>query len=291
MFLSRRASYHARLDRIDKSLERLTRRQAELQQQTQSLLRLLTIAKIDTYPAALTARRFRIASQNEEDGITCALLEELGAPVGRFVEIGAGRNGGNSGFLASELGFEGLMVDKNAKALQRLDFGERVHIIDEWVTAENIDELITAHGLAGEIDVFSLDIDGSDYWVWKAVTVCNPRIVILEYNSLFGAEKSVTIPYDPKFTVALDAPHRHAYYYGASIQALTKLGQEKGYRLVALEPRGVNVFFLRDDLASHIPACDPATLYRRNRRDLALFTEGFDAFEAAKAAGRELVEV
>jgi hypothetical protein len=291
VFPRRRASYHARIDRIEKSLERLTRRQAEMQQQTLTLLRLLTIAKLDTYPAALTTRRFRIASQNEEDGITCALLQELGAPIGRFVEIGAGRNGGNSGFLASELNFEGLMVDQNAKALERLEFGNGVHITDTWVTAENINELITEHGLAGEIDLFSLDIDGNDYWVWKAMTACNPRIVILEYNSLFGADRSVTIPYDPKFAVTLDAPHRHAYYYGASIQALTKLGKEKGYRLVALEPRGVNVFFLREDLAPHIPACDPAAVYLQNRRDRLLFTEGFDAFEAAKAAGREIVEI
>jgi hypothetical protein len=265
--------------------------QADTQQHTLALLRLMTVANFDTYPEALTARRFRLMSQNEEDGITFALLQQLGTPLGRFVEIGAGRNGGNSGFLASELNFEGLMVDQNAKALMRLDFGDQVRIINEWVTAENVNELITQHGLAGEVDLFSLDIDGNDYWVWQAMTACNPRVVILEYNSLFGAERSVTIPYDPKFTVAIDAPHRRAYYYGASIQAWAKLAAEKGYRPVAVEPRGVNVFFLRNDVAPHIPAVDPAVLYRRNRRDTPLFTDGFDAFAAARAAGREIVDV
>ena len=289
--LRRPGSVHDRLDRIEKSLGRLNKRQDDIQQRTMTVLRLMTIANVKTYPEALTARRFRIMSQNEEDGITCALLQEIGDTVGKFVEIGAGRNGGNSGFLASELNFAGLMVDQNAKALMSLNFGDQVHIINEWVTAENVNELITQHGLAGELDLFSLDIDGNDYWVWKAMTAANPRIVILEYNSLLGAERSVTIRYDPKFTVAIDAPHRRAYYYGASIQAWTNLAKEKGYRLVAVEPRGVNVFFLRNDVATHIPACDPAAVYRWNRRDTPLFTEGFDAFEAAKAAGREFVDV
>ena len=38
-------------------------------------------------------------------------------------------------------------------------------------------------------------------------------------------------------------------YYGASLPAFVHLATQKGYRLVAIEPRGVNAFFLRNDLA------------------------------------------
>ena len=65
-----------------------------------------------------------------------------------------------------------------------------------WVTRDNINELIASHGFGGEVDLFSLDLDGVDYWIWEAMTACSPRVVILEYNSMFGADRAVTVPYD-----------------------------------------------------------------------------------------------
>ncbi len=285
-----------RLGEIEASLKRVARRQSDVQRQVAAITRILTIGELEAYPGRLTARRFRLASQNEEDGLTCALLHEIGVPLCRFVEIGAGANGGNSGFLVSELGFEGMMVDQGDDRLkaveQFLQTTDRVKVVAEWVTAENINGLIKANGFDSEIDVFSLDIDGNDYWVWKALTACSPRIVIVEYNSLFGPDRSVTIPYDPEFSVAKDGPFGRAYYYGASLRALTELARTtKGYRLVAVEPQGVNAFFLRADVASHVPACDPRAAYRINHRDRKLFANGFDVYEAMETANRPIVDV
>ena len=39
---------------------------------------------------------YRLTSQNEEDGITLALFDEIGVTSRRFVEIGSGLSGGNS---------------------------------------------------------------------------------------------------------------------------------------------------------------------------------------------------
>ncbi len=79
-------------------------------------------------------------------------------------------------------------------------------------------------------------------------------MVIVEYNPLFGTERAVTIPYDPQFNRrTFDVPR--AAYYGASLQALAKLGARKGYRLALLEPRGVNAFFVREDLAAIFRRC------------------------------------
>jgi hypothetical protein len=123
------------------------------------------------------------------------------------------------------------------------------------VTRENINDLVSSHGFAGEIDLLSIDIDGIDYWVWEQLTSCRPRVVIVEYNPFLGADRSVTIPYDPEFDRhRFDVP-RFAYY-GASLRALVKLGARKGYRLVLVEPRGVNAFFVREDLAAAVPALD-----------------------------------
>jgi hypothetical protein len=120
------------------------------------------------------------------------------------------------------------------------------------------------------------------------MTACSPRVVVLEYNSMFGPERAVTIPYDPEFS---RRDHRFCYF-GASLAALTKLSAKKGYRLVAVEPTGVNAFFLRHDVAPEIPACDPARAYRLVEKYNTLIREKeIDVFKWASDTGRQLVDV
>ncbi len=297
------AGYEARLEQIEAKLalieHRLSRNarsqgrsSQRLAKDVAAILRTLTVGANGAYPESLTSRRFQLMSQNEEDGITYALLTEIGAPVRRFIEIGAGTNGGNSGFLASELGFEGMMVDaydENLAAIRPQIPDGKVKLVSAWVTAENINELVSEHGFATEVDVFSLDIDGNDYWVWKELATCDPRIVIVEYNAIFGPERSVAVPYDPEFSIPIEGPLRKAYY-GASLKALTDLGRSKGYRLVAVEPFGVNAFFLRSDLAPEIPACEPKAVFRVNQDRHGRPPDGFDIWKTIEQEERELVD-
>jgi hypothetical protein len=284
--LSRRL---ARIERQLESVEKIWQRTRHVEPAVQALLRERYLAPAQLpYPERLTARRFRLSSQNQEDGITLALLNEAGATNCRFVEIGSGLSGGNSGFLARECGWSGLMVDGHAAHIVQV--GRRfptVKAVAAWVTRENVNDLIASHGYAGDVDLFSLDLDGCDYWIWEAMTACSPRIVILEYNSMFGPDRAVTIPYDPKF----DRHRHHTAYYGASLSALTRLSARKGYRLVAVEPSGVNAFFLRDDLASHIPACDPARAFRLLEKYDVLMQQGNDVHRYIEQSGLTLVEV
>jgi hypothetical protein len=220
-----------------------------------------------SYPYNLTARRFSLSSQNEEDGIIHAIFDTVGEGSRRFVEIGAGTNGGNSGFLASECGWSGMMLEANEDRLSKLKMHFEplgITCLGNWVARENINDFIRNSGCEGEIDLLSIDIDGNDYWVWEAVTACSPRLVIIEYNSLFGPDRAVVVPYDPEFDRHgfVEATEGGHYYFGASLQALSQLAEQKGYRLVVTEPRGVNAFFLRNDVGQEIPACDPSTAYR-----------------------------
>jgi hypothetical protein len=286
------ADINRRLTRIERQLEGLEKvwqRTRHVEPAVQALLRERYLdPETLPYPERLTARRFRISSQNQEDGLTLALLNEVGVSCRRFVEIGSGLSGGNSGFLARECGWSGLMVDGHADHMAQVARRfPTVTAVAAWVTRENIDDLISANGLAGEVDLFSLDLDGSDYWIWEAMTACSPRVVILEYNSMFGAERSVTVPYDAAF----DRHARHTMYYGASLTALTRLSARKGYRLVAVEPAGVNAFFLRNDLAPHIPACEPARAFRLLEKYDVLMLQGHDVYRYAEKAGLSLVEV
>jgi len=286
------ADVNRRLTRIERQLaavEKIWQRTRHLEPAVQALLRERYVdPNTLPYPERLTARRFRVSSQNQEDGLTLALLSEVGVTSRRFVEIGSGLSGGNSGFLARECGWSGLMVDGHADHMAQV--GRRfptVTAITAWVTRDNVNDLITTHGAAGDPDLFSLDLDGNDYWIWEAMTACSPRIVILEYNSMFGAKRSVTVPYDPQF----DRHRHHTMYYGASLTALARLSARKGYRLVAVEPTGVNAFFVRNDLAPHIPACDPDRAFHLLEKYDVAMLQGGDVFRYVEQAGLSLVEI
>jgi hypothetical protein len=286
------ADISRRLTRIERQLdavEKIWQKTRHLEPAIQALLRERYLdGESLPYPERLTARRFRFSSQSQEDGLTLALLSEVGVTCRRFVEIGSGLSGGNSGFLARECGWSGLMVDGHeAHMVQVARRFPTVKAVAAWVTRENINDLIAANGCSGEVDLFSLDLDGGDYWIWDAMTACSPRVVILEYNSMFGPERSVTIPYDPKF----DRHRYHTTYYGASLTALTRVSARKGYRLVAVEPNGVNAFFLRDDLAAHIPACEPARAFRLLEKYDVLMQQGEDVYRYAEKTGLKLIEV
>ena len=256
-----------RLDKLDRRIEVLTEHMALLQSIAQTgrlrkiednvdaLVRHTFLNDHLPEPQATLARRFRGLSQHEEDGITVALFNRIGASTHRFVEIGAGVNGGNSGFLARECGWTGLMLESDPGRIASLQrrFAPAVRVVEAQVSRENVNALIDANGLAGDIDLLSIDIDGVDYWVWEALTASRPRLVIVEYNPFLGASRAVAIPYDSRFDRHRFEVPRDAYY-GASLPALVKLGARKGYRLVLVEPRGVNAFFVRDDLAHDLPA-------------------------------------
>jgi hypothetical protein len=96
------------------------------------------------------------------------------------------------------------------------------------------------------VDILSIDVDGVDYWLWRAATAISPRIVIIEYNASFGPEASVTVPYEPEFDRTEKGVNGH--YHGASITALARLANQKGYVLLGCDRAGANAFFLRADL-------------------------------------------
>jgi hypothetical protein len=286
-----------RVHRIEKDLHLLVEQQEEvfrlLRRLQTGLDGVVRAAYIDPnalpYPERLMARRFRLHSQNQEDGVLWAIFQHVGAGNKRFVELGSGSSGGNAAMFAGEFGWTGLMVDGDTEkaAMAQRKFPRATAVCD-WITPETVNDLLTRHGFAGEVDLFSLDIDGNDYWVWQASTVCSPRVAVLEYNSMFGPDRAVTIPYDPSFN---RRDHRFCYF-GASLAALTRLSARKGYRLVAVEPTGVNAFFLREDVAPEIPACDPGRAYRLvDKYNVLMSEKQIDVFKWAQETGRQLVEV
>jgi hypothetical protein len=270
--------------------EAATRRR--LEQRLDAVLRGLYVdLDLLPYPERLISQRFHMYAQNEEDGLVLALMKEGGIKHRTLIEIGCGHNGGNSGFLARELGFRGLMVDgdqdKTARA-RRVFNSDRMAIETAFVTREGVNELIASHGITGEIDFLSIDIDGNDAWIWDAIDIVDPRVVSVEYNSLLGPEHAVSIAYDGDF----DRHHVGVKgYYGVSLRGLEVLATYKGYRLVVCEPRGTNAFFLRDDVAPHVPAIAAADAFRRLNKHQPRVMAGYDVWSEAKRAGLEWVDL
>ena len=207
----------------------------------------------------LTLVEAKVYSQHGEDGVIAYLFSKIGATNRRFIEFGVedGREC-NTANLSLHFGWSGLLIEGDADSAARArayynrvlrSDRDRVQVAHSFITAENINTLFEAHGMAGEIDFLSVDIDGADYWVWKAITVVAPRVVCVEYNSSFGPERSVTVAYDPAFERY--RYHPSGLYYGASLTALTKLAREKGYILAGCESQGVNAFFVRADAAQN----------------------------------------
>lgn len=208
----------------------------------------------------LTSKRFQLYSQNEEDGITLECLRRVGVLGKSFVEIGCGGSGGNSALLAAEFGWRGLMADVSENAIKvakmRFSHNPYVEYRHEKVTPNNINEIIRNAGFSGEIDFCSIDIDSFDYWVFEALEIVAPRVLILEYNAIMGFDHRWTISRDSDLSNAPKGVH------GASLSALSSLADRKGYILVGCEPSGTNAFFVRKEFKGEFREMTPREAFK-----------------------------
>jgi hypothetical protein len=226
-----------------------------------------------------TARQheFQVFSQNGEDGIIQWLIREIPIPNPIFVEFGVeDYSESNTRFLLQNNNWAGLVIDgspQNVELIKRDQIYWRFNLkVDcAFIDRDNINSLLTRNGISGDIGLLSVDIDGNDYWVWEAINVVSPRIVVCEYNNTFGPEWRLTVPYDPGFIRS--RAHPSNLYYGASIGALGYLARQKGYQLVAANSAGNNVFFVRADLAAKLPTLSPERAYVEGQ-----FKEGLDNY-------------
>jgi hypothetical protein len=234
----REALTHGRLTEVEDRLERLERR---ARHDLAAMLAHVAYGPAKE-PASLADRELSVYSQNGEDGILLYLLSVVGTGQRRFVELGIG-DGRECccANLALNWGWSGVMVEGNWPAAERARkfYSGRadVKVKAEFVTAENVDSLVGPE----PVEMLSVDIDGNDYWVWRAVSA-PVRVAVVEYNASFGPRQAVTIPYDPAFDYTTASPHR--LYHGASLAALAKLAAEKGMALVGCDSQGVNAFFV-----------------------------------------------
>lgn len=212
---------------------------------------------------------FSVYSQWGEDGIIQYLLRKIPVANKVFIEFGVENyRESNTRFLLQNNNWSGLVMDGSAKNIHQIKqdpISWRYNLKSAciFISAENVNQSFSENGMSGDIGLLSIDIDGNDYWVWKAVSVVKPCIIICEYNSLFGCKRKVCVPYDKEFRRT--GSHYSNLYYGASIAALEYLGRKKGYTLIGSNTAGNNCFFIRNDLVDGLMALSPEQAYVRSK--------------------------
>jgi hypothetical protein len=191
---------------------------------------------------------YKVFSQTGEDGIIDYLLYSLNIKVPKFVEIGVGDyRESNTRYIFQKNCSKGLIVDKNKNLKKKVSkivklWKGDLTIIETAVTSENILHILNSNSFDNNLDVFSLDVDGIDYWILRVLPEKVSKIIILEYNPIFGPNLEITIPnlndFDRK------KYHYSSLCYGASLQALVKLMNKKKYVFVGSNIACYNAFFV-----------------------------------------------
>jgi hypothetical protein len=188
----------------------------------------------------------RVRSQNGEDGIIKEILFRIGFESRYAAEFGV--ESGlecNSAHLLLDYDWSGLLIEGNpefAAAAKRHYSGRRVVVHNAYVDVDNIAAIFRDHAVPRSLDLLSIDVDGNDYWMWKALGWYRPRVVVIEYNATFAPPQRWVMEYN--------AAHRWRgdTYFGASLSSLAALGMQLGYALLGTDLNGVNAFFIRRDL-------------------------------------------
>ena len=147
---------------------------------------------------------FRNFSQNGEDGILLYLFSLIGHGNRRAVELCAGDGiECNSANLIVHHDWDALLLDGNPELIAKGREFYSQHqetsrlgptLAAEWITVENVNQILTKHGYDDAIDFLSLDMDGVDYWILEAIDL-RPRVIVVEYNNRIPATECVTVPY------------------------------------------------------------------------------------------------
>ncbi len=194
---------------------------------------------------------FKVFSQWGDDGIIQWLIHNVDIRHRTFIEFGVQNyRESNTRFLMMNDNWSGLVMDSSENFIRDIRRSEYYYKYDleavaAFVDAGNVNELISARGFDREVGLLHIDIDGNDYWIWDAIDVIEPVIVIMEYNALFGCERAISIPYDKAFDRF--KAHYSGLYFGASLPAFDQLAKRRQYAFVGCNSAGNNAYYVKRD--------------------------------------------
>lgn len=179
-------------------------------------------------------------SQWGEDGITTFLCNAFyeGDTNKYFVEFGVQHGNECNTRILREAGWNGLLMDGDVEDLS-------INLRKEFVTRDNIVDLLRKYNVPKHINVLSVDIDGNDFYVIdKILKEYDVDILISEYNASRYPDEDAVIKYQEDFC------WDKSDYFGASLLALTNLINSYGLYLVGTCFMGVNAFYVNRELVN-----------------------------------------
>lgn len=194
---------------------------------------------------------FKIFSQWGEDGIIQKLVDLIPVQNKTFIEFGVEDfKESNCRFLMMKDNWSGFVIDGSLKNIKKIKnshyyWAYELSAHHAFITAENINDLLEVSGFDYDLGLMSIDIDGVDYYVFDAIQLYKPRILILEYNAVLGLDRAISVPYDKSFNRTQS--HASNLFFGASLPAMIDLAAKKGYTFIGTNSSGNNAFFLRND--------------------------------------------
>lgn len=185
----------------------------------------------------------KVFSQSDEDGLIEEITRRVGlGRSGTFLELGVGDGTENNTLNLLVQGWRGVWL--GGVPLVAATLSERLRFHQCWIDLDNVVPTLRRELAAARIeqpDVISLDLDGNDFHLAKAMleAALRPALFIVEYNATLRPSTRWAMPYD--------AAHRWdgSAYFGASLAAFHELLDAQGYRLVACNITGGNAFFVR----------------------------------------------
>ena len=201
---------------------------------------------------SLNQTYFKVFSQDTEDGILQYLLKSLNINDVKFVEIGTqDYSESNTRYIYETMRCEGLVIDpypnleKEINKILRV-WKNKLKVHNDFVNSENINEILKQNSFNKDLDLFSIDIDGIDYWVLEKINPKISKIFVIEYNPYFGSNLEISAPNLEKFDRF--KYHPSGLCWGASLKAIINLMKKKGYTFIGSNRLNCNSFFILNEL-------------------------------------------
>jgi hypothetical protein len=212
-----------------------------------------------------------VHSQTGEDGVIAKALELLPDRDRWCVEFGAwdGKHLSNTFNLVENAGYRVVLIEGDPDKFQALrteyPYRERAFFIGRfvaWDENDNLDTLLQETQIPLNFDLLSIDVDGNDYHIWRAVSKYRPKLVLIEFNPTSSN----------RFTY-IQPPNSHCNQ-STSPAALVNLARSKRYELICVI--GANLLFVDSQYygAFHIP--DNSLEVMRDEDEVTHLFLGFD---------------
>ena len=170
-----------------------------------------------------------VYSQTGEDGVLEKALSLIPSRNRWCVEFGAwdGKYLSNTFRLVERENYSVILIEgdtgKYKKLCSEYPFKDRAIFENRfvgWSNSDGLDRILEKHPIPVDFDLLSIDVDGIDYHIWKAVEKFRPRLVLVEFNPTASNRIDFVQPPNPKCNQS------------NSPAALIRLGKEKGYELI-----------------------------------------------------------